>query len=383
MQTIPDNHILELAGTPRQRGLVHGEIMRKEIQGLLERWKGFLARFIDSSINSYIESLVKETNFIQAVNKWTPGLLDEVSGMAEAANVNFNELFASQLLDEEWWFRQDRQAKRAAASSSCSSIGWKSQEKCSTLVAQNMDLPDYLDGFQIIMHIVDHITGVESLVFSVAGLVALNGLNNYGIGVVCNNLGQLIHSIDGLPVAFVHRGVLERCSISEAKAYLQDIPHASGQNYLLGCPSQIIDLECSANQVSEYIQPGRLHSVCHTNHPFTNSDFVDDNRNNEQTAGHSTSSVRITNLDSQLRMESIIRSSQIVEEQSCGPEVAELILSSHESHTNPVCRHPRIDLPWMTLGTSIMVLDEHPQLHFSPGPPCSSSFSIFDFLHQN
>ena len=129
MQTIPDNHILELTGTPRQRGLVHGEIMRKEIQGLLERWKGFLGRFIDSSIDSYIESLVKETNFIQAVNKWTPGLLDEVSGIAEAANVNFNELFASQLLDEEWWFRQDRQAKCAAASSSCSSIGWISQEK--------------------------------------------------------------------------------------------------------------------------------------------------------------------------------------------------------------------------------------------------------------
>ena len=183
-----------------------------------------------------------------------------------------------------------------------------------------MDLPDYLDGFQIIMHIVDHITGVESLVFSVAGLVALNGLNNYGIGVVCNNLGQLNHSKDGLPVAFVHRGVLERCSITEAKAYLQGITHASGQNYLLGCPGQIIDLECSANQVSEYIQPGRLYSVCHTNHPFTSSDFVDDNRNNEQQDGRSTAPVRITNLDSHLRMELIIRSSQIVEEQTGGPE---------------------------------------------------------------
>ncbi len=379
MQTIPDSHILHLTGSPRQRGQIHGEAMRGQIRDLLARWKIFLARFSKASPDIYIRELVTQTNFIQAIERWTPGLLDEVHGMAEGAGVDFNELFGFQLQDEEWWFGQDRKKAQQAAVRNCSSVGWKGSDGSPVVIAQNMDMPDYLDNNQVALRIADCYTGVESLVFSVTGLVALNGVNNHAIGVVCNNLGQLNHSKDGLPVAFTLRGVLEKRSLAEAKAFLQAVRHASGQNYLLGSQDGIIDLECSANRVAVYAQPGRLHSVCHTNHPFANDDLMEVITGEKQPGERITPLANIYDLDSHLRFESISRRSQVAEGQEAGPEIAREILRSHESHTNPVCRHSAPEQPWMTIGTSIMVLDEHPQLQLCPGPPCTSTFSVFDF----
>ena len=38
----------------------------------------------------------------------------------------------------------------------------------------------------------------------------------------------------GLPVGFIHRGVLSQTSHGDAIRFAQDISHASGQNYITG-----------------------------------------------------------------------------------------------------------------------------------------------------
>jgi isopenicillin-N N-acyltransferase like protein len=379
MQTLPETQILSLSGTAQERGKAHGESMRSQIHDLLERWKEFLSRYSTTSLDTYIHALVSETGFIQAVEHWTPGLLDEVKGIADGANASFEDIFGFQLQDEEWWFGQELSNNQRADALHCSSIGWTAHDGSSSLVAQNMDMPDYLDGYQVILKIADPENGLESLVFSTAGLIALNGINNHGIGIVCNNLGRLNHTREGLPVAFVHRGVLEKKTLGEAMSFLQSIRHASGQNYLLGCPEEIIDLECSANQTAPYRQPGRLYSVCHTNHPFTNDDFIEKTAPAEPSSNRISPTTSIYDVDSRMRMESISQNSEMVEQDAASTKTARIILSAHDSRTNPVCRHSSPDNPWMTIGTSILVLNEHPQLHFCPGPPCSSAFTIFKF----
>lgn len=383
MIEFPESHFLILSGPPRERGRMHGETLRGKIQELLQRWKDQLASTTKISPRYYVRELVAETNFVAAIERWTPGLLEEVRGISEGANVSFEELYAFQLQDEEWWFGQEKNQARQEATSNCSSIGRQGGAGSPSLVSQNMDMPDYLDGFQVVMLVRGDRSGVESLVFSAAGLLALNGLNDRSIGIVCNNLGQLNHSKEGLPVAYVHRGVLRRRSFAEAKAFLESLPHASGQNYLLGSPDHMVDLECSANQVAEYARPPGHRSLCHTNHPLVNTDFQrlpgQGTAPQEARAGFNGSREE----DSRTRFEALFRRLDELEAGDVGPETAKKLLATHDSQAYPVCRHPGSGLPWMTLGTTIMILDEHPRLQVCPGPPCTSAFHTFSFRDQH
>ena len=115
-----------------------------------------------------------------------------------------------------------------------------------------MDLENYTDGFQVLMRLEATTAEPEQLILTHPGLIALNGLNQFGIGVCVNTLMQLKASHDGLPVAFVIRGILKSKNKKESLAFIKDVNHASGQNYLIGIQGEVFDFEASANQVIRY-----------------------------------------------------------------------------------------------------------------------------------
>ena len=110
----------------------------------------------------YIHKLVSQTNFTPAIEKWTPGLLEEVRGIAEGAGAAFNDIFAFQLQDEEWWFGQECKQQQQTAANHCSSLGWQGDASHPNLVAQNMDLPDYLQDYQVVLRIQDERFGARN-----------------------------------------------------------------------------------------------------------------------------------------------------------------------------------------------------------------------------
>ena len=75
---------------------------------------------------------------------------------------------------------------------------------------------------------------LHQFILTFPGLIATNGMNSKGVGITTNTLKQLAHSRDGLSVAFVVRGVLERQTFDEAQMFLKSVHHASGQNYTVG-----------------------------------------------------------------------------------------------------------------------------------------------------
>jgi len=377
MQQFPPSHLLTLTGSPRQRGRIHGESLRSEIHELLKRWKDYLSRVNAISPAKYIRELVSQTNFSAAIEKWTPGLLEEVRGISEGAGEKFNDIFAFQLQDEEWWFSQEKWLKMRNSTHFCSAFGWRGDGKHPNLIAQNMDMPDYMHDYQVVLRIQDDRSEHEVLVFSVAGLIALNGMNNSPFGIVCNNLGQLSHSRDGLPVAYVMRGALEQETFKQALTFLTTLPHASGQNYILGSPMQIIDLECSAKQVIEYSPEGRSRSVCHTNHPIVNRDYANQLISPEASPEDTKAQVDARTVNSRTRFQLLSIHLGAVEWLNIDPETARRLLSSHGSQEHPICRHTNTDEQWSTLGTSIMQFGHPSYLFVCPGPPCASQFNEF------
>ena len=344
--------VVELSGSARDRGRAHGEELRPDIADGMERWRGALARDVgDPAV--YLKRFLTDTDHLSAIERDTPELMDEVRGIAEGAGIPFVDCLAYQLMDEEWRYRTDVVMNR------CSGIGVFGERTGSTLLAQNMDLPAHYDGSQVLLRIREG--GTEALVFSAAGMIALDGCNAHGLGICCNTLAQLRTSPDGLPVAFVVRAVLACTTLDDAVRFVKGVKHASGQNYLVGGPTRVVSLECSADSVREYqTHPTR---VLHTNHPLVNDDFV-------AAPGREIAAL----AETERRFEFL--AADVLDD---APLDAGGIKALLADRTTPICKVPTPDKPTITLGCLVMELAGDPVLHLAPGPPSETEFQDFRF----
>jgi predicted choloylglycine hydrolase len=356
-----DLPVLILEGTPRQRGRAHGEALRALIVEFNDRWREDIRADLNIDPDEYIRELVERNHFLPAVKKWTPELLEEVEGIAEGCGVDLATIFARQLSDEDWLYRMARKFPVEH----CSALGVRADG--STLVAQNMDTPAFWDGAQALLHL-KYPDGLEMFMFTAAGQIALCGMNNRGVGLCCNAMLQCETNPRGLPECFVVRTALEQSSVDEAAAFIRRVDHASPQNYLIGDPQRVIDLEVSANKVCEYAP--HANRVYHTNHPLVNDDqsayrrrlAAMSDHEREAFLGQWTTAARFDLLQSRLGDP----------EQPVTMDTIRSVLSAP-----PVCRHSESSS--MTLGCCIMELSPAPRLHLAPGPPDVTAFRTHTF----
>ena len=339
--------ILRLTGTRRQRGQIHGEHLRDQIASVTGLWKSDIQRYTRLSPDVYIQRFLAETDFVQAIERWAPRLLDEVHGIAEGANQPFQTILAFQCMDEDWWFRDTVAETREH----CSAFGICERGEA-PLVAQNMEIHPMTDGHQVLLHLQEKDRG--AFVFSFAGFIGLTGLNDRPLAVCCNTLMQLPHSRRGLPVAFVIRRLLEQADILAAEAFLRQVEHASGQNYLLGGAAGIRDFECSANGVTQF-GAGRKR-LWHTNHPLANPDPRPEKQD------HFNSQQRLDLLESRLGKGKI------------NVDIVKSVLRQP-----PVCVEKDQYDDLFTSGSLVMVLSDSPELHISQGPPSSHEYRTVHF----
>ncbi len=360
--------VLVLEGTPYERGLTHGKTLKQEIHEVVALWKSQLANQAKTDADVFIETFLEETRFGPAIEKWTPGLLDEVRGIADGAEMDFDTIYAFQLMDEIWLYQSGLEGE------ACSAIAFERQGDRPALVAQNMDLEPFREGYQVLLHVKHPDSDLESLFLTCAGLIVTTGMNNSPLGIAVNAMGQMDYGTEGLPVAFVVRGLLEQKDLEEAVGFLKTVQHASGQNYILGDSSQVVDLEVSTNQMAEFTPEASPGVILHTNHPRVLTDYH--SRYEKSLAGGATpmgvgenTHVRLESLEKRLGSK----------KGALGIEDIKSTLSSQDDSTHPVCRPHDPDKSSFTFGTVIQVLSDSPELHLAPGPPNVTPFQIFPF----
>lgn len=338
---VTSHTIVECRGDGRERGRAHGEALREQIHGLLERWDADVGARLAGPPQALVSGLVETTGFIAAIERHTPDLLDEVRGIGEGAGVAFDRILALNLMDEEWWFTAPAEPRDA-----CTLIAVGPADGRPAVLAQNMDLPALMDGAQaVVRH--DDGAGSGGTLLTAAGMIGLTGVSSAGLGVCVNTLAMLNHSRDGLPVAFVMRGALAQGSVAGAAAFLGRVPHASGQHYALADPAEVAGYECSAaGAVRSDDAAGHF---CHTNHPLRSAD-VD------------------PAVAAERREDSHVRLAAI---ESAAPDVAagadcERALADREA---PLCVLPEPGHPWSTFGSIWAELSASPRVRIAPGPP--------------
>jgi len=351
VDTLAEVKLLDVKGDARERGEAHGEAMRGEIVSGIERWREALAIIQPLTPDDFIRHIGATTQFVEAAEQQSPDLLVEVRGIAAGANLEFETVFAFQLLDECWWLSAHL-AQQTSARQSCSSLAL-CDVNGDPLVAQTMDLPLHYDGGQLLLRFTDPVTGVRQIVFTAAGLIGLNGLNDSRWGVCVNTLSELACSRSGLPVAFVVRTLLNKRDLGDAVRFVETTQHASGQNYVVASPEGIVDIEAGADSAIHYPAKGGDECVFHTNHVLVGPLVQDD------PMPSTTTSSRFTAL-------------QCFFDQHSHPELGD-IKSLLSSTDGPICVL-RDSGHGHTFGACIMTLGDKPALHVAHGPPSVMSF---------
>lgn len=362
---------LVLHGTAFERGLQHGQSLKTEIQESIRRWKGTLANEYGRKPDDTIRRFLDATNFMPAMERWTPGLLDEIRGIAEGAESSFETVYTFQLLDEMW------NNADAIIGEHCSSLGFRASKGVPTWVAQNIDVEAFRDGHQVVLHIQDPDTEIESFVITSAGVLGFNGMNSHGVGICCNGMMQVPSSSTGLPVACVLRGALQKKVSNEAVAFIREVSHACGQNYLVGGREDVVSLECSANNVVRFQPEDSTYAIWHTNHPLATDDLQPWYRQAME-----TNDLHPFVINSRTRLESLKR--QISSLPKASVEGIHSILASKEDATHPICGSGKpgelyTEFEMMTFASTIMELSATPQLHVAMGPPDCHEFHALSF----
>lgn len=267
--THTDLPILHLNGTAFENGEQHGKLLRKEINELIGLWKQDIEAKYQMPADTFIKMFLDSTNYIPSIKKWTPELFDEVKGISKGSGIHFNTIFAFQLVDEIW-----TNARLIKMPHHCTSLGVNNfiKDGGTNWNAQTVDIPTYYHKFPVLLDIKDKNSNSRKLVTTFAGYIGINGLNE-NISVTENSLTNLKSALNGLPVAFVSMGVLERKTFDDAVSYIKTIKHASGQNYIIVSRSNIISLECATDLIKEYWPDSTKYYTFHGNNPLTNNSY--------------------------------------------------------------------------------------------------------------
>jgi isopenicillin-N N-acyltransferase-like protein len=346
--------VIECTGDGRSRGRMHGEVARGLIRDGLQRWADATAGAAGIPITRYVSAFLSDTALLAAIETRLPDLVEEMRGIADGAGVPFDQVAAYNLMDEQWWYDLERTPN---AEPGCSVVAFADQGTGAVLLGQNMDLPAYMDGGQVVLRI--QAPGQpEELVLSAAGLLGLTGVNQAGLGLCVNTLLMLRHSRSGLPVTAVIRGALRHERRDAALAFLQSVSHASGQHYAVGDPGGVMGLECSATGKT-LSPPASESALIHTNHPLANHEI--------DPVAEAALEQRGSIADSKRRLE-------FLNEQSASIRQIADIRRVLADRSVPICKTPTRERNSTTFGSVIFELTPSPRAHFCPGLPTSEQW---------
>ena len=257
-QTLP---MIEVMGSPTQRGQAHGEAFRDLIRDLVAASFEDMAQATRGNLTKTRVGEIVST-YSGPTRDYAPDLFEELEGIARAADVPVDELLALNAFLELHDYYSE-----AFAVSGCTSLmvpGTPLGE--GALIAQNYDLSSIYAGAAVLIKVKSD-RAPDALFYTSAGILGCAGINAAGIGVVINNLVPS-DAGGGILYPFVIRRILGAVRIGDAIDAVVATPRASGMNYVL-CDEngEIYDLETTAREY-EVICPFNG-PMAHANHYLT------------------------------------------------------------------------------------------------------------------
>jgi isopenicillin-N N-acyltransferase-like protein len=343
------------APTAYGRGYQHGAALRYVIQKGVAQWKLWIHETLgQQEVEMEIAEFINDTDYLKGIRKHTPDLYEELQGIAKGAGVDFQTLYAYQMFDE---FVVHAVEKYRLAH--CSGFGVYGRDGLPNLLGQNNDLPPYYAGTHTVLRI-KYPRGHEALVFTWAGLLAQNGVNNRNVGVTMNIVPTAKGQSDGVPMPYIIRSILEKKDRKEAVSFLKSLGgSAAPMNFIIGDATKVVTVENTADG-AKLIEDFHGESwVAHTNH------HLDLDTSTLEPKAVSKTVERLVKLD------------ELLKGRSAGVDAAR---AKEIFRTKPVLKNFETDPGFPTMESIVIeLIPGNPRIHVSPGPPDGNSYSTFDF----
>ena len=256
MESLPT---IELTGSHREVGRQHGEAARAQIRDSIAYYR---ESFKQITGLEWSEVKRNAPRWVDPIERYFPGITDEIRGIAEGAGVAFEEALALNARGE----LSTHNPFAGEAEEGCSSYALLSQATGDGHVycGQNWDWRCETAGTVILLRITQ--PGKPTIVMQTeAGQVGRHGANSVGIALNANGLGARWGKGIGVPQPIIRRKILESADMQTALRAVFDAKQTLCSNLLITNKDGFaIDLETTPDRNGWLYPTDGL--LVHTNH---------------------------------------------------------------------------------------------------------------------
>ena len=280
LHSYPDIAFIRVSNTSAfERGKYIGKQTRLKVEHSLETYQSMFA-MCDISWNQATE---KAQAFINPIQQVSGELIDELSGIANGAGVDFNSVLAlncrTEILPADFL---SRAYDSVGLTPGTTSPNGPHANECTSFAVARKNHPVWLVqnwdwcGRQREALCVVEQRNAKGLLFTTvteAGMLAKIGLNAHGFGVTLNILRSANDGLkSGLPVHVFLRALLNHETVNDAIAFAQTLTFASSSNVMVADKNgAIASMELSPEGMR--VINSEQNRICHTNH-FLNNELA-------------------------------------------------------------------------------------------------------------
>lgn len=254
-----DAPLLELAGTPRERGLAHGRARADRLRAFVDDGLARLAHLTDTVPR--LEDMRGDiAAHRDAVAEAIPDLAEEVEGLAAGAGLDRDLAWLLQL-------RRELLGYSRVTAGDCTAYA-----AAGGVLAQTVDLNGNLDDQIAVLEVAG--PPCRSLLLSFGGLLGYLGVNDAGVAVGLNLvLGGTWRP--GVPPYLAIRHVLDTAeSVDHAVEILRGLPLASSRSFMLCGPDRAVCVEALGDRRRVLEGPRLWHANHYLDPEFAEHDQI-------------------------------------------------------------------------------------------------------------
>lgn len=249
--------LVRVSGSHREMGRQIGEACRKQVQHGVENGRKLLADAYQHLELTWEGAQIQARKYIPFAQERYPQYVEELSGIAEGANVTIDDLSVVNGMEAV--------TMDALHLTRCTSMAVNDERTADghVLIAHNEDwVPEDEDDVFVIHATPKH--EPPFLAMTYGGLLPNIGFNAYGIAQACDSVYPNDSRI-GTPRVVVSRAVLSSQTPDDAIRHMLSAQRAAGYNHVLAHESgELYSVEVSARKFA--ILYGENGYIVHTNH---------------------------------------------------------------------------------------------------------------------
>lgn len=333
----------------------------------------------------FSEWVEKCQNYIPLIKEYTPHTYDEMRGMADGAEVSFENVLA------------------LTSAYELAVAGGNIADKCTGFFAageyttdggaicgqtNDEDFSEWIPYLDVVLkHKASE--GPSALIYTHPGITAYMGMNDRGISILWQYIDNGERKM-GVPTNCIIRETLFYENLRDVVEFLKKVPHAIPNHYLITDKTDgVASVECYPQGV--YVRNSKTH-ICHTNNILTLEKMDGCDKKNpinyrkgafekemedEAYAGHlvGTKGVLEWSYVRYDRIESLLEKNK----GKIDVSVAKSFLADHGHKPFSICSHPNfVNTRWKTLASIVFDMDRG-KMYIAFGCACEEQFYEFDF----